>query len=291
MKRSIIFVLLSILAISSCVSHKKYDRISKERDSLIIANSTNSDIISSYECYLDSLIESMDTIMKKENILHLNISPDGVKLNNKQLSEQINDFEQLVISQREKMRRLEEQIQGDNAEIERLTSVISFMQKQLDEKDEEIKRMKQELANKNKRIRMLNQTVTEMSDSIHGLYSRNQELGETVLNQQDALQVQDAMLNVGYYLVGTRKELNAMGITSALSSKLYFSESNMEWFTKVDIREFEELTVSGRIALQTTHPASSYTVEYNKDQKSSVLRISNASLFWSVSSFLIIQKK
>lgn len=229
--------------------------------------------------------------MKKENILYLDESPDGVKLNSKQLSEQIDEFEQLVESQREKMRRLEEQIQGNTSEIARLTSVISFMQKQLDEKDEEIARMRQEIADKNKRIRALNQAVTVMSDSIHGLYSRNQELGETILNQQDALQAQDAMLNVGYYLVGTKKELNAMGITSALSSKLYFSESNMERFTKVDIREFEELSVPGRITLQSTHPASSYTVEYNKYQKVSVLRISDPTLFWSVSSFLIIQKK
>ena len=90
-----------------------------------------------------------------------------------------------------------------------------------------------------------------------------------------------------------KKELQQAGVLSGgflSKKKLDVANFSQAGFMKVDIRSYTELDVQAKkIQILTQMPASSYTITSNGS--SSKLQITNPTLFWSVSNYLVIQKK
>ena len=106
--------------------------------------------------------------------------------------------------------------------------------------------------------------------------------------QQKIMDSQDEILNEGYYLVKSKKELSALGIKSADISNAKVSLSD---FNKVDIREFAGLTISSdRIKVLSQMPASSYELVNNSDG-TTTLKILSSADFWQYSNILIVQTR
>ena len=69
------------------------------------------------------------------------------------------------------------------------------------------------------------------------------------------------------------------------------ADFNKDYFTQIDIRKDTEIKLYSKSAkLLTIHPEGSYKLD--KDEKGQyVLRITDPTLFWSVSRYLVIQVK
>lgn len=103
------------------------------------------------------------------------------------------------------------------------------------------------------------------------------------------------MLNEGYVKAGTKKELQAAGLllSSGLfgKKKLDVSNLNPEQFTKIDIREFQELKIAGKKPkILTQMPESSYRFDSHSDGTTTLV-ITDPLKFWGISNFLVIEYK
>lgn len=137
-------------------------------------------------------------------------------------------------------------------------------------------------------IAQLQSRVSNLTEDVSNLNQINQE-------QEQALTAQSDMMNEGYIKIGTKKELQSIGLLSkgGLFSKKKLNISNLDpnVFEKIDIREFHTLTINGKSPkILTQIPETSYQITKNSDG-TSTLTISDPTLFWSVSNFLIIQCK
>ena len=73
--------------------------------------------------------------------------------------------------------------------------------------------------------------------------------------------------------------------------KLDVSNLNPEQFTKIDIREFQELKIAGKKPkILTQMPESSYRFDTNPDGTATLV-VTDPTKFWSISNFLVIQYK
>ena len=102
--------------------------------------------------------------------------------------------------------------------------------------------------------------------------------------------------NTAYYIVGTRKNLIeqkiikrkggflGIGKRSAVSS-----DSDLQNYTKIDIRKVTEVKLSGKkIKILTSHPSGSYKL-IGDAKKPTAIQINNPSEFWQKSKFLVIE--
>lgn len=125
----------------------------------------------------------------------------------------------------------------------------------------------------------------------------NQEKGaleEHVSMQEEALERQNDMINEGYYIIGTRKELKAAGVISAnllQKSKVNLETADLSKLQKIDIRTFSnEMKINAKKAVILSHmPEASYSMVQENGQV--ILYIKDAALFWSLSKILVIQIK
>ena len=93
--------------------------------------------------------------------------------------------------------------------------------------------------------------------------------------------------NYAWFVFGTQRELEEQGILSNNRLDANLSQYK-DYFTKIDIRIDKEIKLYSSVAeVLSNHPRSSYTLTL--DSKSQyVLRISDPTLFWSRSKYLVI---
>ena len=87
-------------------------------------------------------------------------------------------------------------------------------------------------------------------------------LNKNQVKDQQILQVEYEK-NTAYYIIGTKKELQEyihQVVWKGRKTKVS-GDSELSKYTKVDIRQFEQIPLSGKnkIKILTSHPSSSYT--------------------------------
>ena len=168
-----------------------------------------------------------------------------------------------------------------NTALSNMKSLISYFRTNIEKKDAEIDNMKKTLLVKEASIKKLESEVSTLQENVTDLQNVNEQ-------QQVIMDVQDEILNEGYYIVKTRKELLAMGIRSANISN---ADLDLSLFTKVDIRKLSGMNInSPRVKIITPMPSESYTLTKNIDG-STLLSILSPADFWQFSNILIIQTR
>ncbi len=156
----------------------------------------------------------------------------------------------------------------------------------MEEKDNLIKSLKADLNKKNINI-------TQLQGKVNALNESNTILSEKVETHEKALALQTEMINEGYVLIGTKKELSEMGVISGglfKKKKINFDALQKSQFKKVDIRKFTELRIDAKKPqVLSQMPVSSYRLERNGS--TCTLYVSDPTAFWSVSNYLIIVTK
>lgn len=260
-----------------------------EQDSLLAQISKQDAQLMQLQSYLDILTVSMDSIAMQEDILYLPDPENPNKpLDKNQIKERLDAFSQLVSRQYDIIASLEDSLDTQNEALASLRRVIANYRTQIEQKDAEILVMKKELKLKDASISSMKTQVTQMRNDIKAKDSDIDYLLSVSDEQQKIMDTQDEILNEGYYLVKSKKELSALGIKSSDISK---ADIKLDNFTKVDIREFAGLTISSsRIKVITQMPTSSYELIENADG-STTLNIISPADFWQYSNVLIVQTR
>ncbi|MBQ4056923.1 MAG: hypothetical protein IJD32_07495 [Bacteroidaceae bacterium] len=239
--------------------------------------------------YLNLVASGLDSINSMENIIYLGKDEvTGKKLTRKEIRQRIDDLKELVIRQRTRIEELSDSLSFiTDKKVAALQTIIANLNAQLEEKERTIQQLKGEL-NSSKT------TITNLQANVSKLNQEKGALEEHVSMQEEALERQNDMINEGYYIIGTRKELKAAGVISAnllQKSKVNLETADLSKLQKIDIRTFSnEMKINAKKAVILSHmPEASYSMVQENGQV--ILYIKDAALFWSLSKILVIQIK
>jgi len=281
-----LFVMLSVF---SC-KNEKVDMSSymQERDSIMQENKAKTQQLDELNGVLATIATGLDSIAVQENILFTNKGRDGVMLSRQQIAANLKGMADILARQRAKIKMLQDSLANKKSSqgVERLQKVVEFLNQQLAEKDQVIQSLRADLNNSKKDITQLRASLSDMRTK-----ANNAEQKTKVLTK--ALSKQDEVINECYVKIGTKKQLSAAGLLKGgflQKKKVNYEDVDKSKFNAVDIRKFREITLkSSNPKILTPQPSNrSFHFEESGDGNCTLV-ITNPTLFWSVSNFLIIQ--
>lgn len=281
-----LFIMLSVF---SC-KNGKVDMSSymQERDSIMQENKAKTQQLDELNGVLATIATGLDSIAVQENILFTNKGRDGVMLNRQQIAANLKGMADILARQRAKIKMLQDSLANKKSSqgVERLQKVVEFLNQQLVEKEQVIQSLRADLNNSKKDITQLRSSLSAMRTK-----ASNAEQKTKVLTK--ALTKQDEIINECYVKIGTKKQLSAAGLLKGgflQKKKVNYEDVDKSKFNAVDIRKFREIPLhSSNPKILTPQPSNrSFHFEESGDGNCTLV-ITNPTLFWSVSNFLIIQ--
>ena len=135
-------------------------------------------------------------------------------------------------------------------------------------------------------ISNLNSSVDSLNNQVTNINSQREEAEKRSADLANEL-------NTCYYVVGSNKELKEHSILEKkfLShTKVLEGNFDRSYFTRADKRTLREIeTFSERAKILTKQPVNSYRIEERNGSK--VIVITNSTLFWEKSDYLVIEVK
>ena len=198
------------------------------------------------------------------------------------ITSQIQDINDLLTEQKQKIDNLNAQLRKQKNTNKELTAFIEKLQARISEQEEEIQLLTTELQKHKIVIENLNRNLDELN-------KKNQDKDERILKIEEEK-------NAAYYVIGERKELLEKGIINRKGGFLGIgkrsvasSDSELKNYKKIDIRRVPEIELPGtKIKILTSHPSESYRLESDAKRPTRLV-ITNPSLFWQKSKFLVIE--
>lgn len=291
-----LMLLFTTTAILSCQGDKvDVSSFLAERDSILNANKFQKQELEDMNKVLTVISSGLDSIAMQENILITNKSKDGVMLDKNQIMANIDFMAELLSRQRKRIKQLSDSLASSNntESIKKLQNIIVFLNQQLTEKDQVIASLRADVNNKNKDINQLKSSLTTMRSNVRDLNTKVNVAEKKTEVLSEALKAQDNMINECYVKIGTKKELMNLGLVTGgflKKKKVNYNEVNQSLFTPVDIRHFREVQLhSKKPKILTPMPNSNSFYFKDEGDGSCKLVITDPTIFWSVSNFLIIQ--
>lgn len=198
------------------------------------------------------------------------------------ITSQIQDINDLLTEQKQRIDNLNAQLRKQKNTNKELTAFIEKLQTRISEQEEEIQLLTTELQKHKIIIENLNRNLDDLN-------KKNQDKDERILKIEEEK-------NAAYYVIGERKELLEKGIINRKGGFLGIgkrsvasSDSELKNYSKIDIRKVPEIELPGtKIKILTSHPSESYRLE-SDEKRPTRLVITNPSLFWQKSKFLVIE--
>lgn len=281
---------ISSLTIGSCSgnSHADVIKVVSERDSLRNVAAAQVRWLEKVNTVLTTLNSALDSVQRQEDMIFININGEKTATRADALNN-LDRFEAVVRSQKHRIDQLEAQLKArdelDEPESRSLeaSTLIANLRAQLAQKDQQIADLRRELEKKNVDIEKLRATVSAQNSRITQLDEQNKRYSTALTRQSD-------MLNTGYVVMGTKKDLESKGIIRK-GRLVATSALDRSKFRQVDIRKFTEITFEARKPrIITDAPASTYSLTTTGDGNFT-LHILNPADFWSISNFLVIQTR
>lgn len=198
-----------------------------------------------------------------------------------------NDMELLQKSVAERKKRLEElekRLSQSRSYNDEMRKTIETMKRQLESQQATIDDLTKQLAEAHIVINTLNTRVDSLTDV------NTQAREETSRAQEETTRVTNEM-NVCYYAIGNKKELKQNHIIETgflKKTKIMEGDYEKSYFTKADKRTLSVIPLHSKKAkLLSKHPNGTYQLVDESGTKS--LHITDATRFWELSNYLIVQ--
>lgn len=280
MKKMILFA-ACIMMLAACdqKATKEDSSVHAERDSLVqIINQKDgelNDIMSTF----NDIQQGFREINEAEGRVNLE-KANPEKSSKKDIMENISFIRRTMQLNKELIARLKQQLKSSSFNATKLQETIDNLSNELEQKQAQIEKLNAELAAKDIHIAEQDKQISSLNTNVTSLSQENESKAKTMAAQEQ-------QLNTAWYVFGTKKELKEQKILlqgDVLKSNTF----NKDYFTKIDIRVDKVIKLYSKSAkLLTSHPAGSYSLEKDT-QGQYTLRITNPTLFWSVSRYLVI---
>jgi chromosome segregation ATPase len=289
MKTIRFYVIIAALAFltASCVENSgKYKAVIAQRDSLAIEKQASDSNYIRTLSILNDVETGFANITQNESQMKVNLK--GVEGTNKkeQIAAQMTAIKETMEKNKAKIAELRHLLAKNGKANKMLAETITRLQTELDAKTAQVQSLQAELEQKNIKINELTTTVNDQSKNIADQ--------QNVMDQQKStIKGQDADLNTVWYCIASSKTLKEEKIVSGgglfQAKKVLASDFDKKAFVKVDLRNISTIpTNSKNVKILSLHPQSSYKL-VTGDDKNITIEITNASKFWSVSKYLVVQ--
>lgn len=283
----IIAVILQTVVYSCGNSNSELLKLVEERDSLNNLSKLQTSKLNDYDQMIEVMNATLDSIAHQENVMFIShgetpVTKEDVKYN-------LTRFASILNKQREKIDKLEYQLQTSKESNAASLNLLAHLREQIEVKDRKIAQLRSELEKKNVDISRLQEQVESQRLTIDSQNVTITELNTRTKKQGEALARQDAILNNGYVLIGTKDDLKRKGVVTRKGKLVSDAILDRTKFAKVDIRTWKEISFTAkRPTILTNMPSSSYELT-TTGNGSFTLMINNPSDFWRISNYLVIQ--
>lgn len=275
------FCLITIFFLG-CSSGNTVDvsKLVAERDSLKESLSVIQKENDNLSTFMQVVSEGLDSIAIQEGFIR-DGGPEGTGMTPSQMKKSLEELADMLARQRERIAALEDSLSLGTNGSQELHNIVSYLNEQLTAKENTINQLREEISSKNYSLAQMQKKVSILYESVDSL--------KDVSNKKDTILVlQSDMMNTCYIQIGTKKDLKQAGFLNG--SKLNPNALTPDNCLKVDITTFEEVQLQSKKPkiLTSLPPRNSYRIVTNTDG-TSTLYIDDATLFWSISNYLVIQ--
>lgn len=287
--KKLIFLILSIVLLSSCNFLSEQENTQTRADSLEAELYKKDAQLSMLVTTIDNINTNLQTIKEKENIIATKSKNNDLgSSTNESINQDIQMIYELLVNNKKEIQNLENKFRQSAQNNKELKSFIDNLNTSLKEKSKDIALLQQELKQKE-------YIIDELNYEVIGLILEMDSLKDHARNISAQLESTIDEVNMTYYAIGTKRELKAKsivvknGFLSLGAKEVLKNEFDQTYFTQVDMRSFDELPLyASKAKLLTSHPADSYTISEGEN-KDLFLIINNSTEFWSISKYLVIE--
>lgn len=287
MKKTYLLIASLVLILASACNNKAEKELLTQKalqDSVEAALAAKNTEVEMLFQQLNEIEENLSVVTSKyANVSKIKDKTGEVNVDTRtKITSQIQDINDLLTEQKQKIDNLNAQLRKQKNTNKELTAFIEKLQTRISEQEEEIQLLTTELQKHKIIIDNLNRNLDELN-------KKNQDKDERILKIEEEK-------NAAYYIIGERKELLEKGIINRKGGFLGIgkrsvasSDSELKNYSKIDIRRVPEIQLPGtKIKILTSHPSESYRLE-SDEKRPTRLVITNPSLFWQKSKFLVIE--
>lgn len=286
MKHSLLFAVacLCIAAFTSCnlVSGEKYEQEVSKNDSLLIVALQQSNEIAELSSSMNAISAKLDEI---NGSISLGNNDSSLKKQREHLMDQLQAIQNKIAEKQQELDEFQKKYKSALGNIKVLKETITRLNSDIEGYTAKISSYEKVVTEQSNTIQQLNTDLTATQQNLEEKIVENAE-------QQNLINVQDAMLNEGYYIVASKSALKDLGLVQGgvfSKTRLTNGTFDVSAFTKVDIREFDEIALNSKDAkILSSAPESSYELVKGVDKKLTLV-IKDKAAFWSQSKFLVIK--
>jgi peptidoglycan hydrolase CwlO-like protein len=282
--RSFIFITAAAIVLTACTQKKEETaKVNRERDSLISVINERENSINNFLAVNTEIENNLDSIAVREGAITIKMLKRA-ELNpsmKDRLNADIAAINNLMKDNRKKVNELNSKLKKSNVQLAEYDKMIKQLNSRVSDKDFDLMALNDEISS-------LNMQVERLETSVNILRAENTAQTQTIEEQANAL-------HTAYYIVGSTKELHekkiidksggllGIGRTSKIDPNMDNSQFVRIDYTKTNNIDFH----SSKIRIVTAHPADSYTLTKENDNKAN-LNIKDPEKFWSISKYLVI---
>lgn len=288
MKRTLIYLSLGLLAITAC---NKNDNQQEANDETIEAMNLKyqeaNDFKDSLLLLMGDIYAGLDSINMQEGLL---ITP-GVGDNSDrraEVKENLALIRQRLQANKQLLAQMEAKANSASANSAVLQRTIAQMKERIEQQDARISELTAQLSLANETIGELNEQVTDTKQQLED---------QTQITEETKAQLTAAenQANTVYYVIGTNKQLKEykvlekrfLGTTKIMQG----DEINYSCFVKADKRTLLSIpTGAKKVEIKSLNDPASYVIEGGKDDPKTI-KITNPTLFWQKTPYLVIETK
>lgn len=287
MKRFSFYLFIAIIGLYFLDSCDKKTGSDGAMEELKAENQRQAQQLEEYQLAVRLLNETVDSIAVQEGLIFVSKSEGPATVED--IKDNLERYNKILQAQSHKIENLEKQLKATpKAPSEETLTMISNLKQEIETKNIKIAALQEELNRKNVDITTLQSQLTRQQSTIDSQTVTIQQLDEKNKKQSEALARQDAILNNGYVLIGSKDDLNRKGIIKK-GKVVADAALDRSKFAKVDIRTWREITFTAKKpTILTNIPSSSYTLTTDGNNNFT-LSINNPSDFWRLTSYLIIK--
>lgn len=289
--RKIIAILLASMTIWSCSNDSKQneeqialqDTINANKEALVKAIADRDSLFS----LINDISDDMDQIKSLENILASNTWTSETSSKKEKIKNDLQILKNTLQQRQQKLNELEKKLKDSKLTNTKLEKTIETLKTQITEHQVEIENLNTALTSaKGQIVKLendkdsLNKTITTVSAE----KAKVEEIAEEAITNVNEL-------NKCFYAIGSKKELKQNKILESgflKKTKVMQGEYDQNFFSVADKRTLKKINLHSKKAkILTNHPANSYELQDIDGQKT--LLITNPSIFWNLSNYLVIQ--
>jgi len=288
MKKLLVITILA-LGLLACNQQEKRENIElkKQLSELKEQSAEKDSTTNSFFRMLNEIESNITLIMQKEQIIAKNaaLGNEMEKSTRDRIEDDINTINELMTKNKKAINYLNSKLKGANFQIAEFEERLKKAHNMIDIRNAEVDALKDQLTELDFSLETLNATLDTLT-------VENEMLEQELSKHKEAL-------DMAWFALGTRKELENEGVIEKAGGFLGLGKSfklkadfNEEYFTEISISETDTIPIFAKDAeLVTTHPSSSYKLVENENGIIEAIEITDPHLFWGTTKYLVVQLK